>query len=84
MAEIKLTKNELRIQQTRLGQLEKYLPTLRPKKAMLQAEVQETRLQTEHQEVARNKTRANIEAFSELLSTKSSVEPLGTSLRLNM
>ena len=76
MAEIKLTKNELRIQQTRLNQLEKYLPTLQLKKAMLQAEVQETRLQTEHQEEIRAKTRKSIEAFSELLSTKSSVEPL--------
>lgn len=36
---IKLTKNELRDQQLRLGQLSKYLPTLQLKKAMLQAEV---------------------------------------------
>ncbi len=40
MAETKLTKNELRNQQTHLAQLEKYLPTLQLKKAMLQAEVQ--------------------------------------------
>ena len=39
MAEIKLTKNALRAEQIRLGQLEKYLPTLQLKKAMLQAEV---------------------------------------------
>lgn len=39
MAQIKLTKTELRIQQLKLAQLQKYLPTLQLKKAMLQAEV---------------------------------------------
>ncbi|MCB1107214.1 MAG: V-type ATP synthase subunit D [Chlamydiia bacterium] len=39
MAQIKLTKMELRDQQYKLKQLEKYLPTLQLKKAMLQAEV---------------------------------------------
>lgn len=43
MADIKLTKNELRGQQLRLTQLEKYLPTLQLKKAMLQTEVNEVR-----------------------------------------
>jgi V/A-type H+-transporting ATPase subunit D len=36
---LKLTKNELRLQQTRLSQFQKYLPTLQLKKAMLQFEV---------------------------------------------
>ena len=45
MAEIKLTKNELRSQQNKLNQLEKYLPTLQLKKAMLQIEVNEARLE---------------------------------------
>ena len=36
---IKLTKNELRSQQTRLTQFNRYLPTLQLKKAMLQFEV---------------------------------------------
>ena len=39
MAEIKLTKNELKVQQQKLLQLERYLPTLQLKKALLQAEV---------------------------------------------
>lgn len=39
MAEVKLTKSELRDQQKRLSQLEKYLPTLQLKKALLQMEV---------------------------------------------
>lgn len=43
MAEIKLTKTELRSQQGRLQQLLKYLPTLQLKKALLQAEVAEVR-----------------------------------------
>jgi V/A-type H+/Na+-transporting ATPase subunit D len=43
--EIKLTKNELRAQQNRLGQLQKYLPTLQLKKALLQLEVTEARIE---------------------------------------
>ncbi len=43
MAEIKLTKNELRGQQFRLNQLQRYLPTLQLKKALLQSEVNEVR-----------------------------------------
>ena len=43
MAELKMTKNELRTQQNKLNQLLKYLPTLQLKKALLQAEVSETR-----------------------------------------
>lgn len=42
MSQIKLTKTELRTQQTRLAQLQRYLPTLQLKKAMLQAEVSAT------------------------------------------
>lgn len=45
MAELKMTKNELRAQQNRLNQLLKYLPTLQLKKALLQAEVAESRLE---------------------------------------
>jgi len=39
MAKIKFTKQELRHQQSRLSQLERYLPTLRLRKALLQSEV---------------------------------------------
>lgn len=45
MAEVKITKNELRNQQTKLQQLQKYLPTLQLKKALLQAEVTGARLE---------------------------------------
>lgn len=39
MADVKLTKNELRAQQLKQSQLKKYLPTLQLKKALLQVEV---------------------------------------------
>ncbi|PCI78263.1 V-type ATP synthase subunit D [Candidatus Aerophobetes bacterium] len=39
MATVKLTKNAMRDEQVKLSQLEKYLPTLQLKKAMLQIEV---------------------------------------------
>lgn len=45
MAELKMTKNELRAQQNRLSQLFKYMPTLQLKKALLQSEVSESRQQ---------------------------------------
>lgn len=76
MAEIKLTKNELRNQQTRLGQLEKYLPTLQLKKAMLQAEVQETRHEIERYEAVQHQKRVKVEEFCGLLSTKTTIDPL--------
>ncbi|MBI3236829.1 MAG: V-type ATP synthase subunit D [Chlamydiales bacterium] len=40
MAEIKLTKTELRVQQLKYDRLRKYLPTLQLKKALLQMEVE--------------------------------------------
>lgn len=45
MAQLKLTKTELRIQQVQLAQLQKYLPTLQLKKALLQAEVNQSILE---------------------------------------
>lgn len=76
MAEIKLTKNELRNQQMLLGQLEKYLPTLQLKKAMLQAVVQETRHEIERYESIQNQKKIKAEEFCGLLSTKTTIDPL--------
>ncbi|MBS0627293.1 MAG: V-type ATP synthase subunit D [Verrucomicrobia bacterium] len=45
MAQLKLTKTELRHQQVRLSQLQKYLPTLQLKKALLQVEVNQSVLE---------------------------------------
>ena len=47
MAEVKLTKTELRVQQLKLARLRKYLPTLQLKKAMLQTEVNQARADIE-------------------------------------
>lgn len=76
MAEIKLTKNELRSQQTHLAQLEKYLPTLQLKKLLLQAEVQEAREKIHQLENEVKEKRAIIDLFSPLLSTKTTIDPL--------
>lgn len=76
MAEVKLTKNELRDQQTLLAQLEKYLPTLQLKKALLQAEVQEVRQEIARLEKEQEKKRQYVDTFSGLLATKTSIDPL--------
>jgi V/A-type H+/Na+-transporting ATPase subunit D len=76
VAEVKLTKNELRNQQTHLAQLEKYLPTLQLKKAMLQAEVQVVRQEIQKLEHEQGEKRKQVESFSSLLATKTTIDPL--------
>src|ERR1700730_7348324 len=66
----------MRNQQIHMAQLEKYLPTLQLKKAMLQSVVQEV-----HQEIYRleqelNAKRQQVDVFSGLLTAKTSVDPL--------
>lgn len=68
MAEIKLTKNELRSQQQRLAQLEKYLPTLQLKKALLQLEVNEARIEISKCEEVYDKYHDEVEGYSALVS----------------
>ena len=67
---IKLTKNELRDQQKKLGQLRKYLPTLQLKKAMLQSEVYEARQEISRCKEAFRSTSAQVEEYASLLSSK--------------
>lgn len=74
MAEIKLTKNELRGQQTKLQQLEKYLPTLQLKKAMLQAEVAEARAEIVKAEETYNYIRKKIDQYSPLMMERLSID----------
>ena len=76
MSEIKLTKNELRSQQVRLSQLEKYLPTLQLKKALLQSEVNEVRGEIVRLENAFQEARLTVSQSSALFSI-----PLGIDLR---
>lgn len=68
MAEIKLTKNELRIQQGRLHQLQKYLPTLQLKKAMLQGEVNEARIEIVKCEDAFEKIHEQVDHYAAILT----------------
>jgi len=73
MAEFKLTKNELRSQQIKLAQLEKYLPTLQLKKAMLQIEVSEARLEMASLEKGYQKLHEEAKHYSALLTEKISL-----------
>ncbi len=69
MAKIKLTKTELRAQQHRFAQLQRYLPTLQLKKALLQIEVnqasQEVKKGLEHYDEMIKKTRRYAALFSD-------------------
>ncbi len=76
MATLKLTKTELRNQQQRLGQLEKYLPTLQLKKSMLQTEVNDARQEITKAEEGYYDRRRSVDSFSSLLSdTYSTILP---------
>ncbi|MCB1109801.1 MAG: V-type ATP synthase subunit D [Chlamydiia bacterium] len=68
MAQIKLTKMELRDQQYKLKQLQKYLPTLQLKKAMLQTEVNQAIYEIEGLMQELMQQRATCEEFQALLS----------------
>jgi V/A-type H+-transporting ATPase subunit D len=75
MPELKLTKNELRQQQIRLSQLERYLPTLQLKKALLQAEVQEARTEIVKYQELFAKRKQTVDQYSPLLSQKAVFDP---------
>ncbi|WP_213105608.1 V-type ATP synthase subunit D [Candidatus Protochlamydia amoebophila] len=76
MADVKLTKNELRDQQMQLVQLEKYLPTLQLKKAMLQSVIQETRIEIHRLEDLMGKKQDAVNVFSSLLAIKTTIDPM--------
>jgi len=67
MAEIKLTKNQLRTEQKKLTQLRRYLPTLQLKKAMLQLEVSESRQRMSLLQKEYFSLKEKVEQFSSLL-----------------
>ncbi|MBI2743479.1 MAG: V-type ATP synthase subunit D [Chlamydiales bacterium] len=70
MAQIKLTKTELRSQQVRLDQLKKYLPTLQLKKALLQVEVFQAQQEIEDLTIHFGRMEERVKRFSVLLSDK--------------
>ncbi len=71
---VKLTKTELRTEQYRLQQLQKYLPTLQLKKMLLQVEVNqaEQEIQQLHAEFGTAETK--ISAYSALFSDRSAFD----------
>ena len=72
MTEVKLTKLELRNQQIKLGQLQKYLPTLQLKKAMLQAEVNAAQAEIMRLENAFTTAQKRVLNYSSLLTSRAS------------
>jgi len=73
---LKLTKNELRVQQTRLNLFEKYLPTLQLKKAMLQFEVNATVAELAMLRAAFARVKEVVEDFSPLLLDQTTCDAL--------
>lgn len=68
MTQIKLTKNELRNQQYKLNQLQKYLPTLQLKKTMLQVEVNNAIYEIEQLTQSYREEKVKNETFQSLLT----------------
>lgn len=64
MSTLKMTKNELRDQERRLNQFDKYLPTLQLKKAMLQLEVNSAQTEIEDLNDQQEKARDVVSTFS--------------------
>lgn len=73
MTQIKLTKNELRDQQFKLSQLQKYLPTLQLKKAMLQTEVNSALYEIENLTRAYMDEKAENEVYQSLLTDPNAI-----------
>jgi len=74
MSVIKLTKDEMRKQQLKLNQLRKYLPTLQLKKAMLQSEVNEVRIEIDQLEGVFQQRRLNASLSAGLYNQKMGVD----------
>ncbi|MEX0961573.1 MAG: V-type ATP synthase subunit D [Simkaniaceae bacterium] len=68
MSRIKLTKSELRSQQYKFTQLNKYLPTLQLKKSMLQSEINALSLEIENLVLLYQKEEDYVSEFALLLS----------------
>lgn len=74
MADIKLTKTELRAQQIKLDRLSKYLPTLQLKKAMLQVEVNQAQIEIEALTAEFGLANDKVSKYSQLLTDRSATE----------
>ena len=67
---MKYTKTELRSQQIKLTQLQKYLPTLQLKKAMLQLEIHQVSSEVDALVIARAQSEEKMDRYKQLLSTR--------------
>jgi V/A-type H+/Na+-transporting ATPase subunit D len=74
MADVKLTKTELRLQQLKLGQLQKYLPTLQLKKALLQMEVNQAQAEVDQFTQQMQSIEKRVEGYSSLFSDRGAFE----------
>lgn len=74
MSQVKFTKSELRSQQHRLSQLNRYLPTLQLKKAMLQTEVMQAQQEIEELSERYHAEKREVETFESLLSLEDAPE----------
>lgn len=70
---LKLTKHALRAEQVKLTQLERYLPTLHLKKALLQSEVGTMRLELKRLQERSNRARFNVSSVSSLFTDYSPI-----------
>jgi V/A-type H+-transporting ATPase subunit D len=71
---IKLTKTELRTQQLKLNQLQKYLPTLQLKKMLLQMEVNQAEAEIDALKVQFDATQKKISNYCSLFSDKNAFD----------
>jgi V/A-type H+-transporting ATPase subunit D len=78
MSQLKLTKTELRLQQLKLAQLQKYLPTLQLKKAMLQLEVANAAQEIEELFIDFRSAETLVQHYAALLSDRSASDLFDT------
>jgi V/A-type H+-transporting ATPase subunit D len=71
---MRLTKTELRSQQIRLGQLEKYLPTLQLKKTLLQIEVNQAQQDIERLFMEYQNQKKRVTSYASLFSERGSFD----------
>lgn len=79
---IKLTKTELRSQQLRLGQLQKYLPTLQLKKMLLQIEVNQAEQEIQELQLEFDTAQKKVSEYSQLFSDRNAFD-LYTSVKIS-
>lgn len=71
MAGVKLTKTELRVQQLKLAQLRRYLPTLQLKKMLLQMEVNQAQQEIDALQVELKEVEERVAKYASLFTDKS-------------